>query len=103
MYELEYLPMAKRDIVDIATYISSELSNPTAAEKMITRIIDAVEKLRHHPYMCRVHYPVRSLKYEYRKLIVQNHLVFYYVDEESKMITVARVIHARRSYENLLD
>ena len=80
MYKLEYLPIAKRDIVDIAMYISRELSNPAAAEKMINKIIKAVDKLIDSPYLYRVHYPIRPLKYEYRRLVVQNYLVFYYVD-----------------------
>ena len=96
MYKLEYLPVAKRDIVDIAIYISHELSNPTASEKMISKIIKAIDKLKGSPYLSRVHYPIRPLKYEYRRLIVQNYLVFYYVNEEKKLITVARVIYARR-------
>ena len=46
--------------------------------------------------------PIRPLKHEYRKLRVRNYLVFYWVDEERKLVTVARMIYARRNYEGLL-
>jgi plasmid stabilization system protein ParE len=102
MYKLEYLSVAKQDMVDIAMYISHELSNPTAAEKLINKIIKAANQLIDSPYIYRVHYPIRQLKYEYRKVIAQNYLIFYFVSEEKKLLTVARVIYTRRNYENLL-
>ena len=32
MYSLEYLPIARRDMVDIAKYIGIKLANPDAAD-----------------------------------------------------------------------
>ena len=40
---------------------------------------------------------------EYRRLLVQNYLIFYCVDEVQKLITITRVIYARRDSEKLLD
>jgi plasmid stabilization system protein ParE len=34
MYRLEYLPIAKQDIAEIAAYISRTLCNPTAAQHL---------------------------------------------------------------------
>ena len=31
-------------------------------------------------------------------MIVKNYLIFYWVDEENKTVTVARVIYSRRDY-----
>ena len=36
-------------------------------------------------------------------LIVKNYIMFYYVDEPKKLITIARVIYAHRNYNALLD
>ncbi len=102
MYNLEYLPIARQDMTDIVGYISHELSNPAAAEKLAGEMVDAAEKLTEFPYMNRVYHPIRTLKQEYRRLIVDNYLMFYYIDEDKKLIIIARVIYAGRDYEKLL-
>lgn len=103
MYRLEYLPIAKQDMIEIARYISHELSNPIAAEKLADDMVEAAEKLIDFPYACSAYYPIRPLQQEYRHLLVKNYLMFYYVNEAQKQITIARVIYARRDYEKLLD
>ena len=42
MYTLEYLPIAMRDMVDIAKYISQKLSNPIAAERLTNEMIEKI-------------------------------------------------------------
>ena len=89
MYNLEYLPVARQDMIEIVRYIGVELANPVAADRLATELIEAGESL--------------PLKHEYRKLLVQNYFMFYWVDEEKKLVTIARVIYARRDYNLLLE
>jgi len=65
-------------------------------------MIEAGDKLVEFPYKNRVYQPIRPLKREYRGQIVQNHIMFYYVDEDQKRVTIARVIYAPRDYGKLL-
>lgn len=102
MYKLEYLPVALHDMSEISEYISKELKNPQAAVKLAEKFIESTEALRKFPYANQVYQPIRLLKYEYRKLIVDHYLMFYTVDEENKTITIMRVIYARRNYEDIL-
>ena len=102
MYQLEYLPIAKKDMVEIATYISRDLSNPKAAETLLNEIIESAEKLSQFPYSNPIHTTIRPLKHEYRKLLIKNYILFYWIDEVTKKITVARVVYARRDYEKSL-
>ena len=103
MYDLQYLPSARKDMVDAVRYISETLQNPTAAERLAEELIEAGDSIRTFPYANPVHMPIRPLGHEYRKLVVHNHLMFYWVDEEKKLVTVARVIYARRDYGRLLE
>ena len=102
MYDLQYLPSARKDMVDVVRYISETLHNPTAAERLAEELIEAGDSILTFPYANPVHMPIRPLKHEYRKLRVRNYLVFYWVDEERKLVTDARMIYARRNYEGLL-
>jgi len=102
MYKLEYLPIAKQDIVEIAKYISKELCNPSAAEKLVMEMIAAAEGLVEFPYSKAIHITPKPLKREYRRLVVKSYAMFYWVNEMEKSIVVARVVYARRDFDNLL-
>lgn len=102
MYELEFLPIAQQDMSDIAKYINKVLCNPIAAMNTIRRMVAAAEDLQVQPYSCPVYYPPRELPFEYRKLVVGNYIMFYRVDEQKKLITIVRVIYAKRNYSSML-
>lgn len=95
MYELEYQPLAQQDMVNIVGYISKTLHNPAAAERLAKAFIDEAEAIRKFPYSMPVCHPIRPIKYEYRKLIVKNYVMFYRVDEAEKLITIARIVYAK--------
>lgn len=101
MYRLEYLPTALQDMVDIVQYINRVLCNPAAAERLAVALIEAGDSLLRFPYANPVYTPIRPLKHEYRKRLVQNYILFYWVDEAEKLVTVARVIYARRDATEL--
>ena len=102
MYKLEYLPVARKDMLEIVRYISRELQNPGAADHL-AELVDAAESVLSFPYAPPAYQPIRPLKHEYRKILVQNYLMFYWVDEEKKLVTVARVVYAKRDYGRLLE
>lgn len=103
MYKLEYLPAARQDMVEIVQYISRELGEPAAAERLAVELIEAGEGIPEFPYAHPAYIPVRPLRHEYRKLLVRNYMMLYWVDEKEKLITVARVIYAKRDYGRLLE
>lgn len=103
MYNLEYLPVARQDMVDIVRYISRELNNPIAADQLAVELIEAGDSIPAMPYANPAYIPIRPLKHEYRKLLVRNYIMFYWLDEEKKMVTVSRVVYARRDYKKLLE
>ena len=45
MYKLEYLPVAQRDMVEIVRYISGELQNPAAADRLAMELVNAAESI----------------------------------------------------------
>ena len=103
MYNLEFLPSAKKDMVEIIKYISNTLNNPTAADSLAEKMIVAAEKLTEFPYSYPVYMPIRQLNHEYRRLAVNNYIMFYWVNEEEKLITIARVVYSKRNYKELLN
>ena len=103
MYSVEYLPIARQDMVEIVLYIARVLRNPAAAERIAVRLTEAGESLREFPYAQPAYAPLRPLKHEYRKLLVENYMMLYWVTESEKRVTIARVVYARRNYAKLLE
>lgn len=103
MYRLEYLPSARQDMIGIVQYVSRELGNPAAAEKLALELIQAGDSIPRLPYANPAYIPIRPLQHEYRKLLVRNYAMFYWVDEGKRLVTVARVAYARRSFERILE
>lgn len=98
LYDLEYLPIAKRDLTEIVRYLSHQLQNPGAAEQLADEMIEAVEAARSFPYAAPLYFPIRPLEHDYRKLLVQSYLIFYWVDDRARKITVTRAVYAKRDY-----
>lgn len=99
LYKLEYLPAARKDILDIVKYISQKLANPDAAERLATAFIEKSESLKQMPYINPVYTPIRPLRHEYRRAIVGNYRILYWIDEQKQLITVARIVYSKRDFE----
>ena len=103
MYKLEFLPSAQQDMVEIVRYISKNLHNPVAADRLATSFLEAADRAATFPYAAPSYNPIRPLKHEYRKMVIQNYLMFYWVDEQKKTVTISYITYAKMDYEHLLE
>ena len=103
MYKLEFLRVALKDMLETVSYISNELKNPIAADRLSEKFVSAAEALADFPYSNPVYIPMKQLNHEYRKTVVENYLMFYWVDEPGKTVTVARVIYGKRDYGKMIE
>jgi len=93
MYEIRYLPLARRDLTDITTYIADHLKAPKAAMDLLNTLDESISRLEQFPYSCKVFQPIRELENEYRLLPVKNYAVFYVAKE--KVVEIHRVVYAK--------
>lgn len=102
MYTIEYLPVAKEDLLEIVAYIGKELKNHDAVYELMDELTDVSERLESFPYEYQAYTPLKMLKHEYRRAPIKNYVMFYWIDEVQKKVTIARVLYGRRNYVNLL-
>lgn len=98
--KIHYSPESRRDLDDIWDYIVSELQNRSAAERVINRIIDAVDPLKNFAEMGT---PLSSIAYigtDYRFLVSGNYMVFYRV--QGNNVYIDRVLYGRSDYMSVL-
>ncbi|MDR2903200.1 MAG: type II toxin-antitoxin system RelE/ParE family toxin [Clostridiales bacterium] len=90
---------ANKDLLEIFAYIAFELASPKAADDLIDRIEERVDKLCDFPYSCSLMGDAFLRERGYRKATVKNFNLFYRV--EDNMISIERVLYNRRDMERL--
>lgn len=102
-HKLYYAPCARQDLADLRDYISTHLSNPTAAKATVERIMDSIQKLKDFPEMgapLHLAETAGEAASAYRFLVCGKYLVFYRTAEYA--VYVDRILYGRRHWLRLL-
>ncbi len=97
---IHYSTEARKDLEDIWDYIEADLSNPAAAQRMINRIMDDVDKLETFSSLGAPLSFIIDSDTDYRYLVTGNYMTFYRV--QGTDIYVDRILYARRDYLRVL-
>ena len=99
-YKLRYLPIFSDDLFEVASYISNQLNNPQAAEKLVNDVEKAIlERLK----MSLSFEPFKSKKKRkdiYYRIYVGNYTIFYVVIDD--VMEVRRILYSSRDFDNLI-
>ena len=98
--KIHYSPESRRDLDDIWDYIVSELQNRSAAERVINRIIDAVDPSKNFAEMGTPLSSIADIGTDYRFLVSGNYMVFYRV--QGNDVYIDRVLYGRSDYMSVL-
>ena len=98
--KIHYSPESRRDLNDIWDYIVSELQNRSAAERVINRIIDAVDPLKNFAEMGTPLSSIADIGTDYRFLVSGNYMVFYRVQDSD--VYIDRILYGRSDYMSVL-
>lgn len=89
---------SKQNIRDIYYYISDSLLAKNAANRLVKKIKERTSLLN---YMPKSHSIIQGIyREEYRKLIINNYIAVYRIDEEKRKIYVIEIIYGGRNYYN---
>lgn len=101
MYSVEFLSKAEKDISRIIQYIRDELYNSEAAESFTDKVVKQIENLGLFPKMHAIHDTAMETEVEFRKIVIGNYLVFYFIEAES--VLIAFVIHQMQEVDRVLE
>lgn len=99
-YNIEYSMESKQDLIDIKRYIKYNLQEPNTAQKLITKIKREIDSLKDNPEIYSVIDDDIIKRFKIRKLVVDNYIVFYRINNED--IQIVRVMYGRRNWITLL-
>lgn len=95
-------PKAAEDLDNIFQYISERLFATSSATNILVSIERGIMGLKEFPFSCNYVADEYLKSKGYRKLIIDNYIVFYLVEEENKQVIIMRVLYGKQKYENLL-
>jgi toxin ParE1/3/4 len=79
-----------------------ELLEPDAAKKVVTQIGEAIMKLEELPLRNGLVSDEKLSIKGTRRIIIDNFIVFYIANEETRLVTIVRIQYNRRDWINLL-
>ena len=85
--EVIYLPEAISDQANIKKYLSQFY--PGTSHRFFTLLKKKIARLKAYPYSC----PVYEDDPDYRRLVVEDYLVFYMIVENVKRVEIHRILH----------
>ena len=98
-YKYKITPAAEMDLDAIDAYISSTLFSPVAAQTLMDEFERHFRSLCDNPLRCEAsRNPVLGQK-GYRRLVVNQYVALYLVDEATKRVIIARVFYGAMDYE----
>ena len=100
--KLRYTPEAVSDLQEIKRYIKNTLHNPTAALRISKAILAACSSLKSFPKMGMSIKSKTGFETDLRMLICESWVAVYRIEDESGMISVARIMDARQDYMRIL-
>ena len=98
--KIHYSAEARRDLDDIWDYIVTDLCNDSAAERVVSDIMDAVDQLENFSEMGALLASIANVDSDYRFLVSGNYLIFYRISGTD--IYVDRILYGRRDYLRIL-
>ncbi len=100
MYKIKISPKVRDDLAEIKDYISRELCNTQAAEKLVSKILKKIHGLSEFPGTGTLLSTVVDVQTDYRFLVSGNYLIFYRY--EDNVVFISRILYGRREYMRIL-
>lgn len=101
-YKIQFSKDARKDLIDIYSYIRYNLQEPTIAKKLEKRIREEVYKLEDNPTIYAIIKDEIIRKREIRKIKVNNYIVFYKVEENNSIVEIVRIMYGRSNWIKIL-
>ena len=98
-YEIIFTDYAKEELKDIFHYISEILNNKIAADSLMNKIEKILLALKQIPFLAtKVH--IKPRNETYRRLVINNYIILYQVNEKNSYVIIYRVLYGKRDYLN---
>ena len=97
-YDVDFSKTAESDYLGVVSYVARTLNNPSAAETLIEKVDDAIERLSDFPESSPLCADERLSSEGVRFARAGQYLLFYVFDEGSRKVTIVAFLHSLTDY-----
>ena len=101
-YKVIVTESAEKDIDSIISYIVNELQNKSVALSLIDSIESKYDILAENPYSFEKSRQLALMHRGYRRVVIDNYVLLYLVDDSKYSVTIARVFYGRQDYQHYI-
>lgn len=101
-YAYQLTKKAEADLDDIVSYMAVSLANPQAASDFVDALIQAIDQVCMFPQSGVVVVNDYLPDVELRKILINNYLMYYLSDADTKTLYILRLLYGRRDIEAIL-
>ena len=94
-YEIKFTPDFELDLAEMDYNL---IEFPQIAKQIILKIENVLLPLRNMPQI----YPVYEDFPIFRKIVIEDYLLFYLIDEDKKQVEIHRLIHVKMDLKNCI-
>lgn len=100
-YKVFMTQSAAQDLKSISSYIAYDLKE-AVAQKLVERIKVSVMSLVKLPLRYNLVSDDNLAAQGFRRIMMDNYIIFYIVSEKDKIVTVVRILYGKRDWIDLL-
>ena len=97
-YRIIITSKARSEIENIFDYIASELKNKNAAIRLKNKIKKNIRSLKKMPQRFAEIEKKNNLNNIYRRIVVDNYVILYTVNEKEKLVYIAHIYYGKTDY-----
>lgn len=97
-YKVIITSTAYREINKIYDYITEELYAKNAANDLMEKVEEEVQRLKYAPKIHTEIEKIDELKRYYRRIVIKNYIILYTIDEEKNVVFISHMYYGGRNY-----
>ena len=97
-YKVIFTDTAEIELDGIYEYISGTLMSEQSAKRLMKKIEEKALRLEMFPESCSIADGYKINGIQYRKLVVDNYILLYNVDENKKEVNIIHAFYGKRNY-----
>lgn len=102
-YRVRVTAYAKEQLNGISDYILDEYKSPTTARNISKRLRDAIKSLSFMPSRIAFVDEEPWSSYGIHKMVEGNYLIYFWIDENSRMVIVTGIVNVRMEQSPQLE
>ena len=99
-YKILFEKTAEEDLEEIYYYIINNFFSKDIANRLITEIYKRIQILKELPCAYPILYNYIDKRKEYRRIVVKNFSIIYYVLKEEETVVIVHIYYNKRKFFN---